>query len=96
MNALDVTAIAFGVSGLINFSTRPAVIRLLHRLGVFESLGSPRTFFYSDALPFRAAFLPFHNSGDKALAVLYLVSWLSFLGLGAASVILLLTGPQSA
>jgi hypothetical protein len=96
MNALDLTAAAFSVSGLINFSTRPAVIRLLHRMGVFEPLGAPRTFFYSDALPLRVVFLPFRTASDKALAALYLASWLLFIGFGIASIALLLSRPQSA
>jgi hypothetical protein len=96
MDALDLTAMTFGASGVINFAMRPAVIRLLHRMGAFASMGAPRTFFYSDTLPLRVALLPFRSGADRALAILYLASWLSFLGFGVASIVLLLSGPQSA
>jgi hypothetical protein len=96
MTALELTATACGISGIIHFSTRPAVIRMLHRMGLFESLGAPRIFFYSDTLPLRTVFLPFRNSADKTLAAVFLVSWISFLRFLVATIVPLLFGPQSA
>ena len=96
MNALDLTAAVLGISGLVHFSLRPAIISLLHRVGAFEALGSPRTYFYSDALPFRVIFLPRHTKRDTVLVTTYFLSWLSFLASVVGLLVLQFSGPQSA
>jgi hypothetical protein len=75
MSLLDLSAAIVLVAGGVNFVTRPLVISLLHRIGKFESLGAPRALFMTDALPARTILIPLASAPDKALAVIYFVSW---------------------
>ena len=96
MGYLEFTAAAFFISGLANFVLRFAVIRFLHRTSQFQAAGSPRTLFYSDLLPLRAATLPRQSGQDRVLSLAYLATWVSFVVFGIAMVVLLVRGPQSA
>ena len=96
MGSLEFIAAAFFLSGLANFALRFAVIRFLHRTSQFQAADSPRTLFYSDLLPLRAATLPRQSGPDRALTLAYLTTWVSFIVFGIAMVVLLVRGPQSA
>ena len=96
MGSLEFIAATFFLAGLANFGLRFAVIRFLHRTSQFQAADSPRTLFYSDLLPLRAATLPRQSGSHRALTLAYLFTWVLFVVFGIVMVVLLVLGPQSA
>ena len=78
-------------SGAANFMMRGPVIALLHRVGKYVQLGSPRGIYYSDALPAKVLLLSDLSRSDRRLVRAYFATWALFLVSLPVAVIYLLS-----
>lgn len=78
--ALEMICVAVFASGLIMITSRLRIYAVLREKNLLAKFGSPRRFFFSDALPIKLVVIRVPlGSYDRVLIWVYLLSWVIFL-----------------